>query len=54
MEKRVTIHDIAKEAGVSVATVSYVINNKQGQTISEETKNKIWHVINMLNYKPSI
>ncbi len=54
MEKRVTIHDIAKEAGVSVATVSYVINNKQGQTISEETKNKIWHVINMLNYKPNV
>lgn len=54
MEKRVTIHDIAREAGVSAATVSYVINNKQGQTISEETKNKIWHVINMLNYKPNV
>ncbi len=54
MEKKVTIHDIAKEAGVSAATVSYVINNKQGQTISEETKNKIWHVINMLNYKPNV
>ncbi|MDE7264552.1 MAG: LacI family transcriptional regulator [Anaeroplasmataceae bacterium] len=54
MEKRVTIHDIAREAGVSAATVSYVINNKEGQTISEETKNKIWHVINMLNYKPNV
>ena len=54
MEKKVTIHDIAKEAGVSAATVSYVINNKEGQTISEETKNKIWHVINMLNYKPNV
>ena len=41
MEKKVTIHDIAREAGVSAATVSYVINDKQGQTISEETKNKI-------------
>lgn len=54
MGKRVTIHDIAREAGVSAATVSYVINNTQGQTISEETKNKIWHVINMLNYKPNV
>ncbi len=54
MEKKVTIHDIAREAGVSAATVSYVINNKQGQTISEETNNKIWHVINMLNYKPNV
>ena len=54
MGKRVTIHDIAREAGVSAATVSYVINNTEGQTISEETKNKIWHVINMFNYKPNV
>lgn len=54
MGKRVTIHDIAREAGVSAATVSYVINDTQGQTISEETKNKIWHVINMFNYKPNV
>ena len=54
MGKRVTIYDIAKEAGVSAATVSYVINNTEGQSISEETKNKIWHVINMLNYKPNV
>ncbi len=54
MGKRVTIYDIAKEAGVSAATVSYVLNNTEGQSISEETKNKIWHVINMLNYKPNV
>lgn len=54
MEKKVTIHDIAREAGVSAATVSYVINDTKGQSISEETKNKIWHVINMLNYKPNV
>lgn len=54
MGKRITIYDIAKEAGVSAATVSYVINNTEGQSISEETKNKIWHVINMLNYKPNV
>ena len=54
MGKRVTIYDIAREAGVSAATVSYVINDREGQSISEETKSKIWHVINMLNYKPNV
>lgn len=52
--KRVTIHDVAREAGISAATVSYIINNRTDQTISEETKQKVWHVINMLNYKPNI
>ena len=52
--KKVTIHDVAREAGVSAATVSYVINNRADQAISDETKQKVWHVINMLNYKPSI
>ncbi|MCD8373217.1 MAG: LacI family DNA-binding transcriptional regulator [Clostridia bacterium] len=54
MSRKVTIHDVAREAGVSAATVSYVINNREDQSISEQTKQKIWHVINMLNYKPSV
>ena len=54
MSKRITIHDIAREAGVSAATVSYVINDTAGQSISQETKDKIWHVINMFNYKPNV
>ncbi len=54
MKDRVTIHDVARAAGVSAATVSYVINEREDQSISEETKQKIWHVINLLNYKPSV
>ncbi len=50
----VTIKDVAKEAGVSAATVSYVINNNKDQSISEATRQKIWQVVNMLNYKPSV
>lgn len=53
MEKKITIRDIAKQAGVSIATVSYVINNRSDQRISDETKKKVLQVINLLNYKPN-
>ncbi len=53
MEKRVTAKDVAREAGVSVATVSYVLNNKEGQKISEATRKKILQVANLLHYTPS-
>lgn len=52
MDKKVTIHDIAREAGVSAATVSYIINNRPDKTISEETKKKVLQIINLYNYKP--
>lgn len=53
MNKKITIKDIAKQAGVSVATVSYVINNRTDQRISEETKKKVLQIVNLLDYKPN-
>jgi DNA-binding LacI/PurR family transcriptional regulator len=53
MDKKITIKDIAKQAGVSVATVSYVINNRTDQRISEETWKKILQIVNLLDYKPN-
>lgn len=38
---------------MSVATVSYVINNREDQRISEETKKKVLQIINLLDYKPN-
>ncbi|WP_126994133.1 LacI family DNA-binding transcriptional regulator [Thermosipho globiformans] len=47
-----TIEDVAKKAGVSIATVSRVINNVSN--VSERTRIKVWKAIEELNYKPKI
>lgn len=50
-KKRVTIYQVAKESGYSLATVSRVINNKDN--VTEETKKRVHEVIERLGYKPS-
>lgn len=45
------IRDIAKEAGVSVTTVSRVINNHPYFT--EEKRNKVMQAMKTLNYIPN-
>lgn len=47
----VTLKDVAKEAGVSSVTVSYVLNNKN--RVSESTKQRVWNAVNKLNYVPN-
>jgi DNA-binding LacI/PurR family transcriptional regulator len=49
----VTSADVARLAGVSRATVSYVINDTPGQTISAETREKILRIARELGYRPS-
>ena len=51
-KKRITMKDVAKEAGVSVATISYVLNGKE--SISEETKERVMVAIKKLNYVPNL
>lgn len=46
-----TIRDVAKLAGVSVATVSRVLNN-QGY-VHEDTRKRVERAIEQLNYKPN-
>jgi len=46
-----TIKDVAKEAKVSIATVSLVIHNNG--RITQETRKKVLKAIKKLNYHPS-
>ena len=52
MKMKITIYDVAKEANVSIATVSKVLN-KTGR-ISEKTRRKVNEVIEELNYQPNM
>lgn len=48
---KVTIKDVAKEAKVSPSTVSRVLSDNP--RISDETKEKVYKVIEKLKYKPN-
>lgn len=48
---RPTIRDVARAAGVSVATVSYVLNDSA--TISLETRQKVLQAVQELDYHPN-
>lgn len=51
MPKMTTIRDVAKRAGVSVATVSRVMNGTAN--VSPELRERVWEAIKALNYSPS-
>lgn len=46
-----TIKDIAERAGVSIATVSRVLNYDESMSVGEETKKRIFEIAEALNYK---
>jgi DNA-binding LacI/PurR family transcriptional regulator len=51
--RRATSADVAREAGVSRATVSYVLNRVPHQTIPESTRQLVLEAAKRLNYTPS-
>ena len=59
MNKHITIKDIAREAGVSVSLVSFVMNNRIGADgkrkyrVSEDTRLRVLEVAHRLNYQPN-
>ncbi|MGA8941148.1 MAG: LacI family DNA-binding transcriptional regulator [Thermoactinomyces sp.] len=50
---KATIYDVAKKAGVSIATVSKVINNKTGN-MRDSTKQRVMKAMEELNYHPNV
>ncbi|MGM7774677.1 LacI family DNA-binding transcriptional regulator [Arthrobacter sp. KNU-44] len=52
--QRVSSQDVANEAGVSRATVSYVFNPSNRYGVSDETRAKVLEVAARLGYAPSV
>jgi DNA-binding LacI/PurR family transcriptional regulator len=50
--KRVTSSDVARAAGVSRTTVSFVLNGRPGWSIPEETRNRVLDAARELDYRP--
>ena len=50
--RKVTIRDVAKEAGVSISTVSNALNDVD--TINAQTKERVLEAVEKLNYIPNL
>lgn len=47
----ITIRDVARQAGVSVATVSVVLNNSA--LVSPDTREAVMKAVTLLDYRPN-
>ena len=52
-KRRVTIRSVASEAGVSVSTVSNVLNGRHGQ-MTPETRERVLSAMERLGYRPNL
>ncbi|MDQ2692371.1 MAG: LacI family transcriptional regulator, partial [Chloroflexota bacterium] len=53
-KKRSTSTDVAKLAGVSRTTVSFVLNDVLGVSISDVTRKRVWDAARELDYHPNV
>ncbi|MGE6376425.1 LacI family DNA-binding transcriptional regulator [Peribacillus muralis] len=49
----IRLKDIAEQVGVSISTVSRVIQNDQTRNVNQETKARIWEAVKELGYIPN-
>jgi LacI family transcriptional regulator len=52
-KQRVSAQDVAREAGVSRTTVSFVLNNTPGKSITEATRRRVLEAAARLGYMPN-
>ena len=52
--RRPTIKDIAKEANVSITTVSLVLRNNETPRVRFETRDRILKIAQRMNYTPNL
>lgn len=52
-KQRVTMKDVAEQAGVSQTTVSFILNELPHVSIPEETRERVWAAIDQLGYRPN-
>lgn len=53
MEKKPTLKDVAALSGVSIATVSRVVNGQAAKSARLEVQNRVWEAVRQLNYVPN-
>jgi LacI family transcriptional regulator len=47
------MYDVAREAGVSQTTVSFVVNNVPNINIPQETRDRVWAAVEELGWRPN-
>ncbi len=48
-----TLKDVAEYVGVSISTVSRVVNNDESRSVNTDTRRKIWEAVTLLGYQPN-
>jgi LacI family transcriptional regulator len=52
--RNVTMMDVARHAGVSQTTVSFVLNNEETPNIPDETRQRVLDAVAALGYRPNV
>ncbi|MGY5846594.1 LacI family DNA-binding transcriptional regulator [Salegentibacter sp. HM20] len=52
-KKKISMKDISKELGISITTISFIVNNKAENKISKEVIKKVENYIEKVGYKPN-